>query len=83
MVLFGDEHSLQRIQCTLLFFVRDEDATLLAVEGAVDAGHSAELGEDVPDVALRQALVVDERDRVVAEFVGLEKDYLTSQIQRP
>lgn len=71
MVLFGDEHSLQRIQCTLLFFVRDEDATLLAVEGAVDAGNSAELGEDVPDVALGQALVVYESYRVVPKFVRL------------
>ena len=71
MIFFGDEHGLQCIESSLLFFVGDEDATLLAVEGAVDAGNSAELGEDVPDVALGQALVVYESYRVVPKFVRL------------
>ena len=57
----------------MLFFVGNEDASFLAVEGAIDAGHGAELGEDVPDVAFGQTFVVDECDRVVAEFVSLNE----------
>ena len=83
MIFFGDEHGLQCVEGALLFFVGDEDAALLAVEGPIDAGHGAELWEDVPDVALRQTLVVDERDGVVAEFISLKrgKKYVLRETQ--
>ena len=73
MIFFGDEHGLQRVEGTLLFLVGHEDTALLAVEGAVDASHRPELGEDVPNVALGQALVVDKRDGVVAKLVSLKR----------
>ena len=73
MILFGDEHGLKSIQRSLFFFVGDKDSALLTVEGAIDAGHGAKLGEDVPDVTLGQTLVVDEGDGVVSELVGLQR----------
>ncbi len=72
MILFGDEHGLEGIESALFLFVRDEDPALLAVEGTVYTGHRPELGEDVPDIALRQALIVNKRDGVVAKFVSLQ-----------
>jgi len=72
VVFFGDKHGLEGIESTLFLLVRDEDPALLAVEGAIDAGHRPELGEDVPDIALRQALIIDKRNGIVAKFISLQ-----------
>ena len=83
VILFGDEHCLEGVESALFLFVRDEDPALLAVEGTVNAGHRPELGEDVPDIAFRQALIINKRDGVVSKFVGLrdKNENRTCQMQ--
>ena len=43
MILFGDQHRLQSIESSLLLFVGDKHAPLLAVKRSINTGYGSKL----------------------------------------
>ena len=72
MVLLCDQHRLQSVQGALLLLVGNKHTALLAIKSSIDTGHSAEFAEDVPNVGLAQALVIDKGNGEVPELVSLD-----------